>query len=193
VTARGRSRGRSARGGSRLPSARVEWLPLSDATADTTMTFNAANNVVVQQMYDFGSALKYADNFGGGDWTVTRMLGSLGTTPTVGTVSQIIKVCFGIGMVQGVTSVADTVDATNIAAPASNPDLSWMVYVCCYIDINNQVELVKCDWDVRSQRRISPESKMFAVAQVTPALAGAEVLELMWDARLLLRQRGSRL
>jgi len=102
-------------------------------------------------------------------------------------------VCFGIGIVQGATSIATGVTGADLAVPMQGPDLSWMVYVCCYIDVNNQVRVERCDFDMRSRRRISPESQLFAVQSVIPALAGAEVVQTMFDFRMLVRQRGSRL
>jgi len=73
------------------------------------------------------------------------------------------------------------------------PDLSWMLYVCCYIDINDQVTVDRCEFDVKSRRRISPESQLFAVQSVIPVLTGSEVVNTMFDFRMLVRQRGSRL
>ena len=186
-----RRRGRSGRGG--LPSACVEWMPINDIGADTTQLLTAGAPNSTRELYDFSSAAKYADNFGGGDWTVERTLGKFACVPTVGTTTTLIKVCFGIGMVNGPTSVALVATAVDIQLPSNGPQLSWMVYVCCYIDINDQVTVDRCEFDMKSRRRIAPDSQIWTSIQPTPAPVSAEVISTLFDFRMLLRQRGSRL
>ena len=188
-------RRRGAAGGrGRLPSARVEWLPVSDVGANPSIALTAANSLFRTVHYDFGSAFKYADNFGAGDWTFERLIGSFGGTVVVaGGARKVIKVCLGVGMVQGATSISTSTDATDIGDPANNPDLSWMVEACCYFDIGATNEPVRCELNVRSRRRISPESQLYVVVAAQPPLAGAESIDITHSIRYLVRQRGSRL
>ena len=188
--ARGAGRGRSGRG-SRLPSARVSWLESPDNQISGLLT--SANSSDTFLMYDFSSATKYADNFGGGDWTFTRNVGAFGVSGILNTggVSDLIKVCLGIGMVSGRTSVSTTTDAADIALPLTNPQVSWMIYVCCYINTSS-FEVERCSFDFKSQRVIGEHSRIFAIVQSDVLTAGDEI-RYSADTRFLLRQRGSRL
>ena len=175
-----------------MPAARVEWLGLSDAGVDPT--YNVDETLITQQTlhYDFGSATKYADNFGGGDWTIERTIGSLGacTVANAGT-GTLIKLCFGLGMVMGPTSIASTTSSADLGNPASNPDLSWIVQVCCYVNLVD-FTVEKCEWDVKSRRRISPESQLFSVLRASNVMSAGDDIQVKYDFRMLLRQRGSR-
>ncbi len=188
-----RHRGRSGgRGG--LKPARVEWLPLNDFGVENAFNFDEANITLNALQYDFGSAQKYADNFGGGDWTVERTIGSVGLAVLshTGGVSRLIKVCFGLGMVQGPTSIAASVTGADLGNPVSNPGLSWIVQVCCYISLDD-LAVERCEFDVKSRRRIAPEAQIFAVARASNEMAVGDDVQLKFDYRMLVRQRGSRL
>ena len=176
-----------------MPAARVEWLPLNDGGVDLTFNFDETAITLQTLLYDFGSATKYADTFGGGDWTVERTLGSIVgvTILNTGGVQRLVKVCFGIGFVMGPTSIASTTSSADLGNPASNPDLSWLVQICCYISLNS-FEVEYCTFDVKSKRRISPETQMFAVARASNVMVAGDDVQLKYDFRMLLRQKGSR-
>ncbi len=183
-------RGRSGRGFSRVKPARVAWLPATDNAIVGSLSAGNTNDET--SMYDFGSANKYADNYGGGDWTVTRMLGSFGISMlTVGATAALVKVCFAIGMVNSRTTVTDS-PASQAANPLTFPELSWMVQVCCYINVTDGLSVERCDFDIRGQRIIAERSIIMASVAVD-SLAGAEVLGYNSDVRFLVKQRGSRL
>jgi len=182
------------RGSSRLPSARVAWLPLTDNDIQGTLT--SANLADEVTLYDFGSTQKYADNYGGGDWTVVRTIGTLGFTVNVEAAApQLVKICFAIGMVNPRLSVTDS-PVSQVASPLGFPELSWMVEVCCYIQVGpgsiaaSRVE--KCEFDLRGKRVIGERSIM-AYSMVSPGIPALANIEYAGDLRQVIRQRGSRL
>jgi len=179
--------------GSRLKSARVEWLPISDHGLDLGGTFSLGVDDHKDLLYDFTGTSKYAENFGGGDWTVERMRGALSVLSLSGNVTGLFKICFGIGMVNGPTSVAGPVVAVDVAVPMIRPEVSWMVYVCCWVNLADQIAVQRCEWDVRSKRRISPDAGMFASMSISPVMIGSQEVEISYDNRVLIKQRGSRL
>ncbi len=175
-----------------MPVARVEWLPVQDGGSDATFSFDETAITIKQLLYDFGSANKYADNYGDGSWTVERTIGSIGAAPiaNAGT-AALVKICFGIGMVMGPTSIASGVTAADVGDPANNPDLSWIVSICCYVNMSD-LTVERCEFDVKSRRRISPESQLFAVGRSSNVFTAGDDVQLKYDFRMLLRQRGSR-
>ena len=187
--ARQRSATRS-RGSSRLPSARVAWLPAPDTEIGATLT--SAALLTEATLFDFGSAQKYADNYGGGDWTVQRMVGSIGLACVVaGASSNLVKVCFGIGMLNARTTVSDS-PAAQASDPNNFPELSWMAYACCYINVGDALRVERCDFDFRSKRIISERSLMvFSISAA--AMPATAQIEVEGSVRTLVRQRGSRL
>lgn len=186
-----RRQARGTRGRSRLPSARVEWLQANDAGQQVDSLTSSVGNVITQ-MYAFGSATKYADNYGGGDWTFTRSIGTAGVA-SVGTKEvKLYKVCIGVGIAQGSESIVTAVDTVDIPTPFTRPDVSWMIYVCCYINAE-QLVVETCNFDLRGQRRIGPNTILFKSVAVTPALTAGTILTVGTDMRFLIRQKGSRL
>ncbi len=185
-----RSHGRS--GGSRLPSARVAWLPAADGALSGTL--DDANTFDETTLYDFGGTQKYTDNYGGGDWTLVRHVGSVGIgvaiapTTTVG----LIKVCFGIGMINARTTVTDAAGGT-IVSPLLFPELSWMVNFCCYINVS-ELSVERCAFDLKSQRIISERSIMAVAVYTDPVIVDTTLaIDYSIDLRQVIRQRGSRL
>jgi len=187
-----RHRGRSGGGGRGfLKSARVEWLEVNDAGQQVDSLTSAVQNVVTQ-MYAFGSATKYADNYGAGDWTATRSVGAMGVASTGTKEKRLYKVCVGIGFAQTANSVSVSTDPVDIPLPFNSPEVSWMVYICCYINAE-QLVVERCEFDMRGQRRIGPQSILYKSVAVTPGLTSGTILTVGTDLRLLMKQRGSRL
>ncbi len=178
-----RSSGR--RGGSQ----RTAWslAPQNEITG----TFTAATTAFDIELYDFGGATKMADNYGAGDWVIQRLLGSFAVnTAVAGASPGLIKVCFGIGIVNPVGGISDA-SAAQAARLLTNPELSWMVFVCCYINIEDLLRVERCDFDVRGKRKIGPQSKLVATVE-TVTLTGAEEVNFIGNARFLMAQKGSR-
>ena len=152
-------RGRSGARG-RLPGRRVEWLPLNDVGADVMMDFDETLVATQLRLYDFGSVAKYADNMGGGDWTIERSYMSVGAAMFARAAgSRLVKICVGIGFIQTATSVSSSVELGDVGTPSLTPELSWMILLCCYIN-TEQLEVERCEvvGGSRARRRISPES-----------------------------------
>ena len=175
-----------------LKSTRVAWLPVPINAMKGTLSSGNTNDE--QTIFDFGSAAKYADNYGGGDWTVVRLIGSFAISQfTAATASPgLVKVCLGVGMINTRTSVQDSA-VSGIVSPIGFPELSWMVHVCCYINFSNP-SIERCTFDLKSQRIISERTIMAIAVYTEPVIVDA-TLELDWnaDVRTLVRQRGSRL
>ena len=186
--ARGHTRSAPSRSRSRLPKARVEWLEGPDN--DIEGTIDTASPAFAIELYDFGGAQKYADNYGGGDWTVERGILSLGVFKTTSQTNTILKVCIGIGMLNTATSITD-VTAASALSPRTAPEASWMVRFCCFVNMTS-LEVTRCEFDLGMKRRISPQSKLIFSLDASPTL-GAGIAVFAGDLRLLLRQRGSRL
>jgi len=182
------ARRRMQRTGGRRPSPRTAWSLAPLAQIEGTLTSAALSDDI--ELYDFGAASKMADNYGGGDWVVDRMIGSIGVTATTpAAAAALVKVCLGIGMVNAVGSVSDSI-AAQASLPLTNPELSWLVMICCYVNTDT-FRVERCDFDVRGKRRIGPQSRLVAVVQtqVMPAIA---VIDYAADVRFLMRQKGSR-
>ena len=103
----------------------------------------------------------------------------------------LVKVCFGIGMVMGRTSIADTTSKADIASVVTGTNVSWMVRVCCYINVG-EATVERCEFDIGAKRKIAPESRIFLVAGADSVPVN-ESINLQFDTRFLVRQRGSRL
>ena len=178
---------------SRLPSARVEWLEVADQGADVEVNLTSASPEPIGVLaYDFSSANKYADNYGGGDWTTERLLGGFAVMSDGARAAQaLVKVCFGIGMVMGRTSIGVSTSGADLASVVDGVQFSWMVRMCCYINVGEAI-IERCEFDIKAKRKIAPEARIFVVAGCTPLLAN-ETLVVRYDYRMLVRQRGSRL
>ena len=180
---------RKQRSGGRRSSSRTAWIEAPTSVVAGTLT--SANLSDTLFVYDFASAEKFADNYGGGDWRIERILGSFGATAVqnTGGVATIVKICFGLGMASGPASVALSVDVTDIGLPfmSGNPELSWLVQVCCYINVST-LEVERCEFDVRGRRKIGVRSRMFSVV-ATPAMTVNDSIEYEVDFRTLLRMR----
>ncbi len=188
----GGHRGRRSGGrGGRLSSARVEWLQVNDAGQQVDSLTSSVGNVNTL-MYAFGSATKYADNYGGGDWTVTRSVGAVGIASTGTKEVKLYKICIGIGFAQPGTSIVTAVDPVDMPTPFTRPEVSWMVYVCCFINAE-QLTVERCTFDMRGQRKIGPDSQMFKIVAVTPGLTAGTIIQVAVDGRFLVKQKGSRL
>lgn len=186
----GKSGGRGGRRG-RLPPARVEWLPATVNTANIKL--NNVTTIVRQELYDFGDvATVEGAKFGGGDWTMERMIGHMGIASVGALNPKVIKICIGIGMVGVSGSIVDpAATSTLIQAPGGRPDLSWMMRICCYVHLQS-FSVEKCEFDLGRSRKIEPDAKLVMVAEAAGMVATEEV-EIGYDFRTLVRQRGSRL
>ena len=189
------ARGRSQRSRGNLPSARTAWLDQPAGALGGALTSGAPNFEVT--LYDFGGSSKMADNYGAGDWTVYRMIGSLGAqvvTAAVG-LPGLVKVVLGIGMLNARTGVQDGAVA-QIVSPIAFPELAWMVTAAVYINLNSSVASrpMRMDFDVKSRRIISQQAIMAYAVYTDPVIAdGTVVVDFNIDLRTLVRQKGSRL
>ena len=182
------ARRRRLRSAGRTAKRRTAWLESVDAGQEPEGLLTSANIDDVFQMYSFSSAEKYADNFGGGDWIVERMLGSLGISMEAATgARQLLKICFGIGMGMGPTDITLSTDVVDIGVPTlgGNPEMSWMVQVCCYID-TVQLRVERCDFNVKSRRKIGQRSRMWSAFAVRPAPFLGNDVKYSMDFRTLL-------
>lgn len=172
------------RGGKR----RTVWLPQSDNPAVATLS-SVAPNVRIQ-LYDFGGALKYADNLGAGDWTIERAPGAFEATNLGAAVPGAIRICFGIGLVGAGLSVTDA-GAANAQLPGQRPELSWMLYACCVVNLNT-FEVERCSLEGRAKRRIWNETKIVFAAESLDAIPAGTEVDVFANFRFLLSQKGSR-
>ncbi len=187
--AHGGKRRRSGGGGKGLPSARVEWLP--EADSPTQGTLSSGTQSAVLTMYNFTGAAKYADNYGAGDWTIERFLATLACVSVdEARPAKLVKVCVGVGMMNTDTSVG-TASAGSAGSPGTQPELSWLIMLCCFVNLTNG-DISECHMDGRARRRISPSSRLVSVVETT-GLAAGDLIDYELDTRILVRQRGSRL
>ncbi len=182
------ARGRKQRSGGRgLPGRRVEWLPVNDSGQDVTMDFDEVTVATQLRLYDFGGALKYADNLGGGDWTIERSYMTVGAAMINRAAgSRLVKICVGIGFIQTATSVSSSVELGDVGTPNAQPELSWMIMLCCYIN-TEQIQVERCEvvGGSRARRRISPESQMVVAARVSNTMIAGDDLTISIDTRFL--------
>ena len=185
----GKRRSFSRGGGRGLPSARVQWL----GSADNDIVGSLVPGTTFQRdaLYDFALASSAGDKHGGGDWTIERIIFSAGVVSNgAAQTRRMAVVCFGLGLLAPATGVGiGTISQTQL--PSLTPDASWMVRVCCYINLAS-LEVERCEIDGRAKRRISPETKLVWSVDTPTILVGSESIGFEADARILLRQRGSR-
>lgn len=175
----------------------VEWVAQQDAVLEPNGEFEGG----VQEnagglLYDFRpSALDPDDRirrYGDGTWTVERMLGCLGVAAGNGTSGQLVKFCFAIGLLGSPTGVA--AQATpfdwNDYPLASAKDQSWMLRMCCFVNLESWT-VEKCDFDIHRSRKLSQDSALFWTAEAVGLPPGG-LLRYRADVRLLLSERGSR-
>ena len=208
MAAHSRGRGRGTRGRAGLPKARVEWLPNPDSKLVGSLPPGTLQ--LDTTIYDFSKATQddVTAKFGAGDWTVERLLFSagafpqLGTSPPAGESAKLIRICFSIGMLNtALSAVAPGFSSANLASAIDDPQVSWMMRVCCFISLG-QFEVTKCEFDLGRSRRIGADSRIVAQIEIGDT-AGEQVpdsdptngttIRFNADMRVLVRQRGSRL
>ena len=192
--------------GSRLQRAPTAWLPIQDE--DPNFIFPPGTLEVVKTMYDFTSSGDVGSKYGGGDWTLTRIhmsggvVAKLGVAPPAGEGDKLVKVCFGVGMINvGGSVIGPIVSDLQSGDPTTDPQLSWMALLCCYVRLG-QFEVSNCHIDIRSQRRIAQDGRLVVVAGIANA-AGNDVpdtdptngttITTAFNLRALAMQRGARL
>lgn len=189
----------SSRG--RLPPANVAWLPqpLDPDSQPIVMREKLVAGVQVDRvMYSFDprdATSLMGRTYGGGDWTIERHIGALFIAPIgLGADDQNkkIRICFGLGMVGGGRTAA----SASSSVPAdiqSEPEASWMIYVCCDVRLG-QFEVTKCDLSFGRSRRIEEGSQLFASMRVNdqngldvPNPVEGSYIDVSWTSRFLVR------
>ncbi len=182
------ARRRMQRSQGRRSSPRTAWTEAPINEFEGTLTSAALSDDI--ELYDAGGASKFGDNYGGGDWVVDRLIGSVGVTVTTpAAATALVKVCFGVGMVNPKTGIQDAA-ASGAANPITSPELSWLLLICCYINTDS-VQVERCEFDVRGKRIIGPQSRIVAVA-ATISMPAVAVIDYSGNFRFLMRQKGSR-
>ena len=87
----------------------------------------------------------------------------------------------------GKASVIFSADVVDIGLPVmtGNPELSWMVQFCCYINTSS-LEVERCSFDVRGKRKIGQRTRMWAVISASGLNAGNDIRYWL-DFRTLLK------